>query len=109
MVFHWNLSDSKSPQVSWITNAVVWMVSARPPISTFSSPFTYPLVTIQSAPFIIGITETFMFHNYFSPLVRSKYLYLFSFSLIFSLQSAVLAKFIILHVFFFFFFFFFVN
>ena len=38
MVFHWNLSDSKSPQVSRtllsilgdLNNAVVWMVSTRP-------------------------------------------------------------------------------
>ena len=39
MVFHWSLSDSKSPQVSRtlfnilavLNNAVVWMVSTRPP------------------------------------------------------------------------------
>ena len=38
MVFHWSLSDSKSPQVSRIllsilailNNVLVWMVSARP-------------------------------------------------------------------------------
>ena len=41
MVFHWSLSDSKSPQVSRtllsilavLNNAVVWMVSTRPPTS----------------------------------------------------------------------------
>ena len=39
MVFHWSLSDSKSPQVSRIrlrilavlSNAVIWIVSSRPP------------------------------------------------------------------------------
>ena len=41
MVFHWSLSDSKSPQVSRtllsilavLNNAVVWIVSTRPPTS----------------------------------------------------------------------------
>ena len=44
MVFHWSLSDSKSPQVSRtllsilavLNNAVVWMVSTRPLISKSS-------------------------------------------------------------------------
>ena len=51
MVFQWNLSDSKSPQVSRtllsilsvLNNAVVWMVSTRPPTSKSSSPFSNPL------------------------------------------------------------------
>ena len=42
MVFHWSLSDTKSPQVSRIllsiladlNKDVVWMVSNRPPIPT---------------------------------------------------------------------------
>ena len=46
MDFHWSLSDSKSPQVSRtllsilavLNNALVWMVSSRPPISKSSSP-----------------------------------------------------------------------
>ena len=54
MIFHWSLSDSKSPQVSRtllsilavLNNAVVWMVSSRPPTSKSSSPFNNPLVTI---------------------------------------------------------------
>ena len=41
MVFHWSLSDSKSPHVSRtllsilaiLNNVVVWMVSTRPPTS----------------------------------------------------------------------------
>ena len=73
MVFHWSLSDSKSPQVSRtllsilavLNNAVVWMVSTRPPTSKSSSPFNNPLVTEQKAPIIIGIIVTFMFHSFF--------------------------------------------
>ena len=55
MVFHWSLRDSKSPQVSRtllsiltvLNNAVVWMVSTRPPTSKSSSPFSNPLVPSQ--------------------------------------------------------------
>ena len=68
MVFHWSLSDSKSTQVSRnllsilavLNNAVVWMVSTRPPTSKSSSPFNNPLVTIPKAPITIGIIVTFM-------------------------------------------------
>ena len=66
MVFHWSLSDSKSPQVSRtllsilavLNDAVVWMVSARPPTYTSSSPFSNPLVTVPNAPITIGIIVT---------------------------------------------------
>ena len=55
MVFYLSLSDSKSPQVSRtllsiqavLNNAVVWMVSTRPPTSKSSSPFTNPLLLLQ--------------------------------------------------------------
>ena len=70
MVFHWSLCDSKSPQVSRtlpsilavLNNAVVWMVSTRPPTSKSSSPFSNPLVTIPNAPITIGIIVISMFH-----------------------------------------------
>ena len=73
MVFHWSLSDSKSPQVSKallsilgvFNNAVDWMVSIRPPTSKSSSPFSNPLVTVPNAPITIGIIVTFMFHSFF--------------------------------------------
>ena len=66
MVFHWSLSDSKSPQVSRtllsilavLNNAVVWIVSTRPPTSKSSSPFSNPLVTVPNAS--IGIIVTCM-------------------------------------------------
>ena len=77
-VFHisvsWgSFSDSKSPQVSRtllsilaiFNNAVVWMVSTRPPTSKSSRPFNDLLVTVPKAPITIGIIVTFMFHSFF--------------------------------------------
>ena len=112
MVFHWSLSDNKSPQVSRtllsilvvFNNAVVWMVSTRPPTSKSSGPFNKHLVTVPKAAITIGVIVTFMFHSFFSSLARSRYLSLFSFSFI--LWSAGTAKLTILQVFFLFFFFF---
>ena len=73
MVFPWSLSDSKSPQVfrtllsvqAVLNNAVVWMVSTRPPTSNSSSHFSNPLVTLPNAPITIGIIVTCMFHSFF--------------------------------------------
>ena len=109
MVSNWSLSDSKSPQVSWtflciltdLNNAVVWMVSNHPLISRSSSPCTNHLVTVPSAPITIGITTTFMIHNFFSSLARSRYLFLFSLSCSFTLWSTGTAKFTIRQVLFF--------
>ena len=80
MVFHWSLSDSKSPQVSRtrlsilavLSNAVVWIVSTRPPISKSSRPFNNPLVIVPNAPITSGTIFTFMFHSffYFSSMVE---------------------------------------
>ena len=85
MVFHRSLSDSKSPQVSRtrlrilavLNNAVVWIVSTRPPISKSSKPFNNPLVTVPNAPITIGTIVTFMFHSFFISLARSRYLTFF--------------------------------
>ena len=112
MVFHWGLSDSKSPQVSRtllsilavFNNAVVWMVSTRPPTSKSSRPFSNPFVTVPKAPVTIGIIVTFMFHSFFNSLARSRYLSPFSHSFSFILWSAGTAKSTILQVLFFFFF-----
>ena len=87
MVFHWSLSDSKSPQVSKallsiladLSNVVVWIVSTRPLISKSSSPFTNPLLIVLEAPITIGITVSFMFYSFFNSLARSWYLSFFSF------------------------------
>ena len=85
MVFYRSLSDGKSPQVSrtpfsilvGLNNAVVWTVSTRPVIFKSSSLCTNPLLTIPSAPIIIGIIITFMFYSFFNSLARSMYLSLF--------------------------------
>ena len=69
MIFHWSLSDSKSPQVSRtllrilavLSNAVVWIVSTRPPTFNSSRPFNNPLLIVPNAPIPIGTIVTFMF------------------------------------------------
>ena len=109
MVFHWSLSDNKSPQVSRtllsilavLNNAVVWMVSTRPPTSKPSSSFNNPLVTVPKAPITVGIIVTFMFHSFFNSLARTKYLSFFSHSFCFTMWSAGTAKSTILQVLFF--------
>ena len=109
MVFHWGLSDCKSPQVSRtllsilavLNNAVVLIAFTRPPTSKFSSPFSNPLVTVPNEPITIGIIVTCMFHSFFTSLTRSKYLFFFSHSSSFILWSAGTAKSTILLVLFF--------
>ena len=96
MVFHWSLSDSKSPQVSRtrlsilavLSNAVIWIVSTRLLTSKSSRPFNNPLVTVPNAPITIGTIVTFMFHSFFNSLARSRYLSFFSLSFRFILWSA---------------------
>ena len=96
MVFHWILSDSKSPQVSRtflsilavLNNAVVWMVSTRPPTSKSSSPFSNPLVTVPNAPITIGIIVTCMFNSFFQFLSKVEVLiFLFTFFQFYSVVS----------------------
>ena len=109
MVFHWSLSDIKSPQISKIllgilvvlNITVVSMVCTRPPTSKSSSPFNNPLVTVPKAPITIGIIVTFMFQFFFNSLARSRYLSFFSHSFSFILWSAGTAKSTILHILFF--------
>ena len=103
MVFHWSLSDSRSLQVSrtLLNNAVVWMVSTRPPTSKSSSPFSNPLVTVPNAPITIDIIVTCMFHCFFNSLARSRYLSFFSHSFTFILWLAGTAKSTTLQVLFF--------
>ena len=109
MVFHWSVSDSKSPQVSRtrlrimavLSNAVLWVVSSRPPTSKSSRPFNNPLVIVPKAPITSGIIVTFMFHRFFNSLARSRYLSFFSLSFRFILWSAGTAKSTILRILFF--------
>ena len=96
MVFHWSLSDSKSPQVSktllsilaFLNNAVVWMISTRPPTSNSSRPFNNPLVTVPKAPITISTIVTLMFHSFFNSQATSRNLFFFSHSFMFILWSA---------------------
>ena len=111
MVLHWSLSDSMSPQVSRtrlrilaiLSNAVIWIVSARPPISKSSRPFNNPYVIVPKAPITIGTIVTFMFPSFFNSLERSRYLSFFSLSFWFILWSGGTARSTILQIFFFFF------
>ena len=106
MVFHWSLSDSKSPQVcrtrlrilAVLSNTVVWIVSTCPPTSKSSRPFNNPLVIVPNTPITIGTIVTFMFHSFFNSLARSKYLSFFSLSFRFILWSAGTAKSTILQI-----------
>ena len=103
VVFYWSLSDGKCPQVSRtllsilvdLSNTVVWMVSIRPPISNSSNLLFKPSETVLSAPIIIGITVTLIFHSFLSFLVKLKIL---SLALVFILLSAETVKFTILQV-----------
>ena len=109
MVFHWSLSDSKSPQVSRtvlsvlyiLNNILVLMVSTRPPTSKSSSPFGNTFVIEPKSPITIGIFGTHMFHSLFNSLARLRYLSFFSHSLNFILWSAGTSKSMILHIHFF--------
>ena len=82
MVFHWSLSDSKSPQVSRVllrmmvdlNNAIVWMVSTLPVISKSFSLCNNPLGTVLWVPITIGMIVSFIFHIFFNSLGRSRYL-----------------------------------
>ena len=93
VVFNLSLSDSMSPQVLRtlmsilvnLNNSAVCMIFILLLIYNFSSLFYKPLRTDKSPPATIGITITIIFHSFFSSQARSKYLSIFSFSLIFSL------------------------
>ena len=70
MIFHWSLSDSKSPQVSKsrpiiqddLCDAVVWRISALRPIKNTFIPLTKSLVAVPRAPII---TVTFYYYYYY--------------------------------------------
>ena len=73
MVFHWSLSENKSPQVSrtflsilaYLYSVVVWIVSTRYLIFKSSSLCADVLVTLPSVQITIAMTVTFMFHSFF--------------------------------------------
>ena len=71
-----------------LNNAVVLMVSFRPPIFNSSSSLSKHLETVPSATITIGITVTIMLNCIFSSLARSP----FSLYLIFTLLSTGMTK-----------------
>ena len=79
MIFHWSLSDSKSPQISRtilriltdLNNAIVYMVSHSPLIFKSSNSFTKPLGTVVSPSFSYPL-------DFFSPLVHISFFAFFS-------------------------------
>ena len=99
MVFHWILSDSKSPQVSRtllsilavLNNVVVWIVPPpRPPTSKSSSPFSNPFLTVPNAPITIGVIVTSMFHSFFQfPSKAQVLILLFTLSVLFCGQPGL--------------------
>ena len=71
MVFHWSLSDTKSPQVSWTLLCMLAVLIRlddphRPQTFKSSSPFSNTLVTVLNAPITIGIIVTFHVRHFFS-------------------------------------------
>ena len=97
MVFRW--SDSKSQIFKSLLSiladfnlAVVCIVSILPLILRFLSLFSRCLEIVPKASTTIDITVIFMFHSLFSSPTRSKYLYIFSPSFIFTQWSVGIAK-----------------
>ena len=73
MVFHWGLSESKSPQVARtlssiladVNNVVNGRFSTHPLMSKSSSLFINLSVTVPRAPITFGINVSLMFHSFF--------------------------------------------
>ena len=70
MIFHWCLKEM-SLQISWTlriladpSNAVVWKVSAHPPIFNHLNTLTKPLATAPNTPILVTVTTAFTFHNF---------------------------------------------
>ena len=76
-----------------LSNAVIWIVSTRPPTSKSPRLFNNPLVIVSNAPITTGTIITFMFHSFFNSLALS---------FRFILWSAGTAKSTIFQIFFFF-------
>ena len=91
VVFQWSLSNSKFSQVSRTllgnladhSNAVVWMVSARPLISKSFSSFTTPFCDFSECTNYHWYYHHLQISWLFSSLPRSKYLSLILLSFIF--------------------------
>ena len=79
--FEWQqVSRSLLSILAVLNNAVVWMVSTRPPTFKSSILFNNPLVTVPKTPITIGIIVTFTFHNFKNSLAKLRHLSFFSYS-----------------------------
>ena len=111
MVFHWRLSDSKCPQVyrtllsilAVFNNAVVWVISTRPPASKSSRPFNNVLVTVLKKKHQSQLVQSSLSCSivFFNSQARLRCLSFFSHSFRFILWSAGRAKSTILQILFF--------
>ena len=109
VVFHRCLNDRKSPQFSKtliillanLSSALVCIVLILLLISISSSFFSRFFGTVLRAAAMIGVTVTFMFHNFFNSLARSRYLSSFLLSFILILWSAGTTKSTCWHILFF--------
>ena len=83
MIFHWGLSDIKSPRISRILlrilarlkSALIWIDSIIPLISSPSSLFSKSLGAVSRALTTIDIIVTFIFHSFFSSLTSPREYY----------------------------------
>ena len=92
VVFHRIMGDNKSLKVSRTLESILADID-----NGFDSPSDLQLPlslleTVPSSPTTIGITVTFIFDSLFSSLARSKHLFIFSLSYIFTQSSTETAK-----------------
>ena len=92
------VSRTRLRTLAVLSNAVIWIVSTRPPTSKSSRPFNNPLVIVPITPITIGTIVTFMFHSFFNFLAKSRYLSFSSYSFRFILWFAGTAKLTILQI-----------
>ena len=79
MVFHWSLSDSKSPglfSVFWPISIMMWCWWSQFILRFPTVPVAFPRLwgTIPNAPVTGDITVTLIFHDFLISLTRAKYL-----------------------------------
>ena len=88
VIFHWSLSDSKSPQISMthlsilanLNTAVVLLDTIPALISNPFCLFLSNMWTVPSSLITISITDTFMFHRFFGCPAKIKvFVYRFAF------------------------------
>ena len=95
LVFHWSLSDTKSPQIfstllnclADLNSAVIWIVSVRPLISNFSSLYYFLGSRFERIQVYFGLRSIFELLEFFFHVI-----YQFGFSVMFFLFSYSTSK-----------------